>query len=156
MRAAAERGDVNAQYDMYDRCWIGRGVERDVTTALMWCRTAANSGHALAERGLAMCYAGGYGVCKDEKEAFKWMKRAAEHGDLASSLDLSIWYSRGIGTEKNPGRQGPIDKAAIVKAEQILRDYRNAKQMLDRKIVESEEWWRLRHWETVGKTDGVK
>ncbi|MBE7055058.1 MAG: hypothetical protein E7392_02960 [Ruminococcaceae bacterium] len=36
-------------------------------------------------------------------------------------------------------------------ASQILRDYKRGKASLESRIVEDEQWWKLRHWETFGK-----
>ena len=104
MRIAAERGSARAQMEMFDRFWSGRGVERDLGEALMWCRLAADRGYAPAETEMALCYDDGIGVRKDPVTAFKWFERAASHGDLRSMLDLSLRCCNGIGTEKNLGR----------------------------------------------------
>lgn len=52
------------------------------------------------------------------------------------------------------GRQ-VIDKKAIEKAAQTLKDYKNGKQKLEERIVEEEQWWKLRHWEVIGKDDST-
>lgn len=44
-----------------------------------------------------------------------------------------------------------IDKKAIEKAAQILKKYKDGKKNLEDRIVEEEQWWKLRHWDVVGK-----
>lgn len=44
-----------------------------------------------------------------------------------------------------------IDKKAIEKAAQILKKYKDGKKTLEDRIVEEEQWWKLRHWDVVGK-----
>jgi hypothetical protein len=44
-----------------------------------------------------------------------------------------------------------IDKKAIEKAADTLRKYKEGKRKLEERIVEEEQWWKLRHWEVIGK-----
>lgn len=104
MRIAAERGNARAQFEMFSKYWDGRGVERDLGEALMWCRLSAERGYAPAEKEMALCYDDGIGVHKDPSAAVKWFERAAGHGDLEAMLDLSVRCCYGVGTKKNPGR----------------------------------------------------
>ena len=43
---------------------------------------------------------------------------------------------------------GPIGREALVKANETLKEYRSGKQQLEKRIRESEQWWKMRHWET--------
>ena len=45
--------------------------------------------------------------------------------------------------------QKPIGTAEIKKAYQILLDYKKGKTNLENKIVENEQWYKLRHWECL-------
>lgn len=47
-----------------------------------------------------------------------------------------------------------IDKKAIEKAIQTLKDYKAGKSNLESRIVEEDRWWKLRHWDVV--RDGQK
>lgn len=58
------------------------------------------------------------------------------------------------GKQNYPGRVGPIGREQIDEAFNICRSYKSAKQSLERRIIENEQWWRLRHWEAVGKVKG--
>ena len=44
-----------------------------------------------------------------------------------------------------------IDKKAIEKAAETLKKYKDGKKNLEDRIVEEEQWWKLRHWEVIGK-----
>ena len=48
---------------------------------------------------------------------------------------------------KYPGREGPIGEEQINEAEAILQKYKEGKVNLENRIIEDEEWWKLRHWE---------
>ena len=43
----------------------------------------------------------------------------------------------------------PIGKEAIHKATQILQKYKEGKANLERRIVDNEQWYKLRHWECM-------
>lgn len=44
-----------------------------------------------------------------------------------------------------------IDKKAIEKATETLKKYKDGKKKLEDRIVEEEQWWKLRHWDVIGK-----
>jgi len=47
-----------------------------------------------------------------------------------------------------------IGKEEIRQAQQVLRKYRDGKANLESRVVDNEQWWKLRHWEQVGKKRG--
>lgn len=56
----------------------------------------------------------------------------------------------------NQGRVGPIGKDEIAKAYETFEKYKSGKANLEKRVIENERWWRLRHWEVVaskGKSD---
>jgi len=50
-------------------------------------------------------------------------------------------------TEEFPGRVGKIDSKWCGEATNILTDYQNGKKANDERIVENNEWYKLRHWQ---------
>lgn len=50
--------------------------------------------------------------------------------------------------KKEMNQKRKIGEAEIGVASQILKDYKNAKASLEARIVEDEQWWKLRHWDT--------
>ena len=46
-----------------------------------------------------------------------------------------------------------IDKKAIEKAAETLKKYKDGKRKFEDRIVEEEQWWKLRHWDVIGKGD---
>ncbi len=90
---AAEQGDAEAQNALGDCYASGKGVTRDdahivnpeakscfqralaaykaenFSEAVLWCRKAADQGHALAQRNLGFCYELGIGVTQDDAQA---------------------------------------------------------------------------------------
>ena len=44
----------------------------------------------------------------------------------------------------------PIGPEEVRRAGETLRAYRRGKQTLERRIIDGEQWWKLRHWEATG------
>ena len=62
----AERGDPDAQNDLGFYFANGRGVAKDLATAVKWYRKASLQGHANAQVNLGICYIRGRAVEKSE------------------------------------------------------------------------------------------
>lgn len=54
---------------------------------------------------------------------------------------------------KEPSSKRKIGESEIALAAQVLREYKEAKSSLESRIVEDEQWWKLRHWDTFSKED---
>lgn len=56
------------------------------------------------------------------------------------------------GQESSVQRSAPavMDKGRIREATEILRKYKNGKASLEARIIENEQWWKLRHWDYMG------
>lgn len=80
-KAAAERGDANAQYELA-RCYHrGEGVEIDKDLACYWYFEAAMQGHVKAQCWAGLCAYGGVGMAKDYDIARYFLKQAIANGD---------------------------------------------------------------------------
>ena len=90
LRALAEQGDVDAQYNlglMYD---FGEGVPEDDEEAVRWYRLAADQGYANAQSTLGFMYLNGYGVPEDAVLAYMWYNLAAAQGNEDARGDKDI------------------------------------------------------------------
>lgn len=54
---------------------------------------------------------------------------------------------------KESSSKRKIDESEIALAAQVLRQYKEAKSSLEARIVDDEQWWKLRHWDTFSKDD---
>ena len=101
-RKAAERGCVDAQWQLA-RCYHrSKGVKYNPDEVFKWYRKAAEQDHAEAQRLLGYCYESGIGVEKNNAEGMKWHRKAAEHGDATAQRILGKSYLSGETIEKNP------------------------------------------------------
>ena len=96
-RAAAERGEAEAQYRLGLSYVIGVEVPEDVVLAAAWFRRAAEQGHAAAQSALGVAYDYGDGVPQDHAEAVAWYRRAAEQGHAGGQNNLGFMYATGRG-----------------------------------------------------------
>ena len=96
-KAKAEKGDLEAHYNLaacYARGW---GVARDQAEAVKWIRKAADKGYPMAQFSLGNCYDNGNGVTKNAVEAAKWMRKAADQGFANAQNTLAAYYANGKG-----------------------------------------------------------
>ena len=114
LRARAEQGDAEAQYDlgvMYDN---GRGVPQDDAEAVRWYRLAADQGEALAQKDLGIMCGNGRGVPQDDVQAHMWF-------NLAASRLTSEARERAVqGRDVAEGRMTP---EGLNEAERLAREW---------------------------------
>lgn len=55
-----------------------------------------------------------------------------------------------------PSNDTRIGEKEVAKAVDTLTKYKNGKQHLERRVVEDELWWELRHWEAIGREKNKK
>lgn len=98
----AKSGEAEAQNDLGEAYYDGKGVTENLTEAVKWFTKAAEQENAKAQYNLGICYYYGYGVqYRDRREAVKWYTRAAEQGNADAQNDLGYCYEFGEGVDKN-------------------------------------------------------
>jgi cell division septation protein DedD len=83
-RPLADRGDADAQYNIAQAYFLGRGVPQNMTLAEQWYERAARQGHeeAQANYGLLLFQNG------RQRDAMPWIERAANRGDARAQYVL--------------------------------------------------------------------
>ena len=100
-RAAAERGDAEAQYRMALRYDVGSGVRKDRTKSVYWLRKSAEQGFPDAQFNLGGMYFEGQGVKEDPAKAADWFQKAAKQGHASAQKNLGAMYGRGQGVTQD-------------------------------------------------------
>jgi len=90
LKAKAESGDVQAQFNLGSDYANGNGVGKNWGEAAGWYRKAAEQNDAKAQFALGNCYHFGLGVLKDEVEACKWYSLAAAQGNENAKANLGV------------------------------------------------------------------
>ena len=140
-RAAAERGDAAAQFELGMRYVFGLGLPSDRGEGERWLRKAADQGHETAR---CWCMVFGFGVERDPKSAAKLCRAAAEQGDpwaqLAQGFDSEAsdmkaamkWYRRSA------------DQGNAVAAYKLAERYRfGGGGVVEKDPAASEKWMKL-------------
>jgi len=101
----AQKGDIQAQYQVAQAYALGKGVKQNFEEAFPWCQKAAESGLAEAQFSLAQTYRiGDDFVQPNLPEAVRWYKKAAEQKNIESLYALGIIYDSGDGVEKDEAK----------------------------------------------------
>ena len=95
---AAEKGVLDACYEVGSSFYMGRGVKKDLTESFRWYLKAAEGGFVGAQVQIGFMYSRGEGTEKNLDESFRWTKMAAEKGDAVAQANLSWDYFKGNGT----------------------------------------------------------
>jgi len=83
IEAAAEQGDVNAQFEIADLNYYsyGESMSWDKEKALYWYEKAAAQGHKAAQFKTGCMYYKGEGTKRNKEKALYWFEQAAAQGD---------------------------------------------------------------------------
>lgn len=100
-RAAANRGDAEAQFNLGFCYYSGYGVSQDFKQAVYWYTKSANQGYAMAQGFLGALYHDGIGVAQDYKQAVYWFTKAANQGLELAQSSLGGCYENGNGVPQD-------------------------------------------------------
>lgn len=101
LRAAANKGDPGAAFEIGVRYAEGRGVAADYATAATWYERAAQNGVVPATFRLGTLYEKGLGVKKDIDTARGYYLQAAEKGSAKAMHNLAVLDADGGGAGPN-------------------------------------------------------
>ena len=101
LRAAAERGEAEAQSGLGECHRLGLGVPQSDVQAFNWHFMAANQGDAFSQYMVACFFFHGDGIGRDEAQAFAWALKAAEQDDPAAQYNVGCCYLDGTGVAEN-------------------------------------------------------
>jgi len=97
----AEKGNINAQFNLGEMYRRGDGVSLDYQTAIKWHKLAAEQGYAPSQFNLGEMYRRGGGLPLDYKTGLKWHKLAAEQNFALSQSNLGFMYANRQGVSQD-------------------------------------------------------
>ena len=103
LRALAEQGDAEAQFNLGLIYHDGQGVPEDYAEAVRWWRLAADQGDAVAQFNLGGMYRVGAGVPQDYVEAHMWLNLAASRssGDERDEVvEVRDWVAQRLTSDQ--------------------------------------------------------
>ena len=89
---ASNKGCAEAEYNLGNMYYTGKGVNWSISKAIEWYSAAANHGHVEAQYTLGNIYELMEGK---EKEAFKWYSAAADQGYAKAQNSLGVMFDKG-------------------------------------------------------------
>lgn len=96
MRAAAEHGHSECQYELGNAYQNGNGFKEDIEQAIYWFKLAAEQNHAEAYNQLGVIYSNDL---RDYAKSHDCIKKAAELGSKTALYNMGYDYEFGLGTE---------------------------------------------------------
>ncbi len=104
LQPLADKGVARAQFRIAYMHYLGRGFEKDRTTADEIIRAAlpavqkfADEGRGWAQSDIGSLYEDGLVLARDYAEAIYWYRSAAEQGYPGAQTNLGVMYARGLG-----------------------------------------------------------
>ena len=101
VEAAAEQGDMGAQFHLGNMYYNGEGTEVNYEKALYWWEKAAEQGDVRAQFNVGLIFFRGLGTEVNYEKALYWYEKAAKQGDADAQFNLGNMYYNGEGTEVN-------------------------------------------------------
>ncbi len=101
IEAAAEQGDMEAQFNLGRMYCQGEGTEVNYEKALYWWEKAAEQGDVRAQFNVGLIFSRGLGTEVNYEKALYWFEKAAEQGDVGAQYSVGYMYYNGEGTEVN-------------------------------------------------------
>ena len=99
----AELGDVDSQFELGVKYFLGTDTRQDYTQAFIWFSKAAQQGHGTAQYNLAQCYEKELGVSQDYSLALYWYQKSAAQGDVDAMTNIALYFYLGRGTCQDYG-----------------------------------------------------
>jgi len=147
LKSRAEKGDVEAQFELGEFYCNQPATKENVTEYLFWMRKAAERGHPRAQYAVGSSYKFGWqdGVLeKNYAEAAKWFCLAASNRVPEARYGLASMYERGEGFTID------LEKAAELYRESAEQGYAAAQYqfgwMCQRGAGVLQSWEEARHW----------
>ena len=89
----AEKGEMQAQYELGIQYRLGEMVEKNYVVALHWLTKAAEKGHVDAQNRVAICYNNGEGTLPDRIKAYAWYLVASINGHKYAKIKQKVYES---------------------------------------------------------------
>ena len=94
IRPLAVDGNAEAQYELGEAYYFGRGTTRDYAEAVRWYRAAAEQGHVMAQLNLGKLFPKASGIEIGPEERLRWLGSAADQGNGDAFHELATWVFR--------------------------------------------------------------
>lgn len=122
-RPLAEKGVVNAQFNLGQMYRHGDGVAKDYNEALKWYRKAAEQGDKESQYNLGAMYLNGDGVEKNETEAQRWFTMNRKQHTHKDHAQHQAWVKQAAEILAQDERRASYE-ASLRNGDQVLAGLR--------------------------------
>ncbi len=113
LKAFANRGDTDAQFELGLRYLTGEGFDKNEEEGVRWLEKAAEAGHLRAMHVYGSLFEDGVMVEKDPQKAVEWYEKSANGGFVMAQHALAVAYELGQGVKKDRAKAAEwFEKAA--------------------------------------------
>ncbi|MCD9149783.1 SEL1-like repeat protein [Pseudophaeobacter flagellatus] len=112
LRAKAQAGEAQAQYQLGDELQRGRLLVQDHAAAVAWFLRASEQGHSGAQTRLGQIYLQGLGVAADPARALQFLEQAAESGAAEPLFYLASLLEQAAAPLADPARAARLYQQA--------------------------------------------
>lgn len=133
----AERGNVDAAYNLAVIHQFGDGVVLDYATAMRWYKVAAEQGDKVSQFQIGLMYQTGLGVEADPEEAHRWFTAHRKHHmHHAQTPQMQAWREQARAVIDERDRR---ESAAIAgrNGTRVVADLRRRAGMVDEQRAET-------------------
>ena len=95
LKTKASSGDTDAQYELGEAFFSGKGVSQDFVESARWYERSATTGNVNAALNLGSMYANGIGVRRDFEKAYSFFRQAAKAELPEAYVNLGSLYFHG-------------------------------------------------------------
>ena len=122
-RPLAEKGVVNAQFNLGQMYRYADGVAKDYNEALKWYHKAAEQGDKESQFNLGIMYLNGDGVEKNETEAHRWFTMNHRQHSHKDHAQYQAWVRQGAEILAENERRASYE-ASLRNGDQVLAELR--------------------------------
>jgi hypothetical protein len=122
-RPLAEKGVVNAQFNLGQMYRHSDGVAKDYNEALKWYRKAAEQGDKESQFNLGTMYLNGEGVEKNETEAHRWFTMNHRQHSHKDHAQYQAWVRQAAAILAEDERRASYE-ASLRNGDQVLAELR--------------------------------
>ncbi len=147
LRALADKGEPDAQYQLAERYRIGYPVEQDTAKAVELYELSAGQGFAASQFRLGELYEEGEILDRDLGKAVESYRKAAEQGHPGAQYALAHIYHLGSGVPQDMAAAMVWYRKAALQGDEwsqlALGDQYRIGLAVQRDLVQSTKWYRM-------------
>ena len=68
----------------------------------------------------------------------------------------ALMQLKGVAPQQMMQPQGRVDEERLIEAERLLLEYKRGKASVDRRIINAQDWWKIRNWQQIENERGTK